>query len=50
MIPGNVVLDDQEDEEYFDNLINYLQLQHSDDNGSDYVSDDYDGDDDIIGS
>ena len=42
--PGNIILDKQEDKEYFDNLINDLQNHHNDDNGSDYVPDNYDGD------
>ena len=48
--PGNIVLDDQEDEVDFDSLINDLQQHHNDDNDRAYVSDDYDGDDDILGS
>ena len=33
--PGNIVLDKQEDEEYFDNLINDLRHHHNDDDDSD---------------
>ena len=46
---GNIVLDEQEDEEYFENLINDLQNHHNDDEGRDYVPDNYDGDDDSLG-
>ena len=46
---GNIVLDEQEDEEYFENLINDLQNHHNDDKGRDYVPDNYDGDDDSLG-
>ena len=42
-IPGNIVFDEQEDEEDFDNLINDLQHHHNDDDYSDYVPDDSDG-------
>ena len=40
---------EQEDEEYFDNLINDLQYQHNDDNSSDFVPDYFDEDDDSLG-
>ena len=49
-IPGNMLLDDQEDEEVFDNLINNLQHHHNDENVSNYVPDNSDGDNDILGS
>ena len=42
-------MENQEDEEDFDNLINDLQHHHNDDNGSKYVPDDSDGDDNILG-
>ena len=32
--PGNIVLDEKEDEEDFDNLINDLQHHHNDDDDS----------------
>ena len=48
--PGNIILDKQEDEEYFDNLINDLQHQHNDDEDRGYVQEDYDADDDRLGS
>ena len=48
--PGNIVLDEQEDKEDVYNLINYLQHHHNDDNDRDYVTDDYVGYDDILGS
>ena len=47
--PGKIVLENQEDEEDFDNLINDLQHHHNDDN-SDYIPDNYYGYDDILGS
>ena len=43
-------MDEQEEEEDFDNLINDLQYHHNDGNNSNYVSDDYDGYDDRLGS
>ena len=49
-IPGNIVLDEKEDKEDFDNLLNDLQHNHNDDDDRDYVPDDSDGDDDILGS
>ena len=49
-IPWKFLLEEQKDEEYFDNLINDLQHHHNDEDNSDYVSDDYDGDDDSLGS
>ena len=48
--PGNTILDEQEDEEDFDNLINDLQHYHNDEDNIDYVPDDSDGDDDSLGS
>ena len=50
MKPRKIVLDEQEDKEDVYNLINYLQHHHNDDNDSDYVPDDSDGDDNILGS
>ena len=49
-IPGNIILDEQEDEEDFDNLINDLQYHHNDDDGSNYIPYDSDEDDDSLGS
>ena len=49
-IPGNIVLDKQEDEEDFDNPINDLKHQHNDDDNSDYIPENSDGDDNILGS
>ena len=43
-------MDEQEDEEYFDNLINDLQYHHNDDDGSNYIPYDSDEDDDSLGS
>ena len=43
-------MDEQEDEEYFDNLINDIHHQHNDGNDSDYVPYNSDEDDDILGS
>ena len=48
--PGNIILDDQEDEEDFYNLINDLHHHHNDDKNRNYLADNYDGDDNIIGS
>ena len=42
---GNIILGNQEDEEYFENLKNDLQRHNNDDNDSNYVPDNYDGDD-----
>ena len=42
-IPGNIVFDEQEDEEDFDNLINDLQHHHNDDDDSNYVPGNSDG-------
>ena len=49
-ILGNIILDEQEDEEDFYNLINYLRYHHKYDDNINYVPDDYDEDDDILGS
>ena len=49
-IPGNIVLDKQEDEEDFDNPINDLKHQHNDYDNSDYIPENSDGDDNILGS
>ena len=35
---GNIILDDKEDEEDFENMINDLQHHHNDDNNSNYVA------------
>ena len=43
-------MDKKEDKEDFDNLINDPQHHHNDGNDSDYVPDNYDGDEDILGS
>ena len=43
-------MDEQEDEEDFDNLINDLQNHHNYENSRDYVPDNYDEDDNILGS
>ena len=48
-ILGNIILDDQEEEEYFEDLIHDLQHHHNGDNDSDYLPDDYDEDDDSLG-
>ena len=48
--PVNIILDQQEDEEDFDNIINDLQQHHNYHNCSDYVPDGSDGDDNILGS
>ena len=34
-IPGNIILDHQEEKEFIDDLINDIQYQHNDDNDSD---------------
>ena len=47
---GNIILDKQEEEEDFENLINDIQHHHNDDENSNYVTDDYDGDDNSLGS
>ena len=49
-IPGSIVLYEKEYEEDFYNLINDLQHQPNDDVDINYVRDDYDGDDDSLGS
>ena len=49
-ILGNIVLDKQENEEVFDNLINYLQYHHNDDDNRDNVPEDSDGDDNSLWS
>ena len=41
---GNIILDDKEDEEDFENMINDLQHHHNDDNNSNYVAYNYYGD------
>ena len=38
--PGNIILDDQDYEEYFHNLINDLQHHHNDDEDSNCVPED----------
>ena len=48
--PGNTVLDKQDNEEYFDNLLNDVQHHNNDDDDSDYVPYDSDGDEDSLGS
>ena len=48
--PGNIVVDKQEDEEDFDNLIDDLQHHHNDDDDRDYVSYEYDGNENSLGS
>ena len=48
--PGSIIFGEQEDKEIFDNLINDLQHHHNDDNNSDYVPDNYVGDDNSLGS
>ena len=48
--PGNIILDEQEDEEYFENLINDIHHHHNDDDSSDYVPDNSDGYDNSLGS
>ena len=47
---GNIVLDMQEDKEIFHKLINGIQHHDNDDNNSDYVTDNYNVDDDRLGS
>ena len=49
-IPGNIILEVHEDKEVFDNVINDLQHQNNYEDDSEYVPDDSDGDDDILGS
>ena len=49
-IPRNIILDEQEDEEDFNNLINDLQQHHNYDEEGEYVPDDYDEDGDSLGS
>ena len=49
-IPGKIVLDEQEDEKYFENLINDLQHHHNNDYYSKYLPDGSDGDDSSLGS
>ena len=48
--PGNIILDEQEHKEDSDNLMNNLQHQHNDNNGIEYVPDNYYGDDNSLGS
>ena len=50
LIPGSITLEEQELKVYFDNLINYLQNHHNDEDDSDYVTDDSDEDDNSLGS
>ena len=49
-IQGNIVLDEHVDEAFFDKMINDLQHHHNDDEDSDYVPDDSDEYENIIGS
>ena len=48
--PGNIILDEQEHKEDSDNLMNNLQHHHNDNNGIEYVPDNYYGDDNSLGS
>ena len=50
LIPGSITLEEQALKVYFDNLINYLQNHHNDEDDSDYVTDDSDEDDNSLGS
>ena len=49
-VPGNIVLDEQQDEEDFDNLINNLQHHHNDEYDIYYVPENADEYDDSLGS
>ena len=49
-IPGNIILDKQDDEEDFDSLINDLQHHHNYDEGRDYVPHGSYEDEDSLGS
>ena len=49
-IPGNIIMDKEEDEEDFDNLINYLQHYRNYNNDRYCVPDAFDEDDDSLGS
>ena len=48
--PGNIILENQEDEDFFDNLINDLHHHSNDEENRDYVSEDSDGDANSLGS
>ena len=48
--PGNIILENQEDEDFFDNLINDLHHHSNDEENRDYVSEDSDGDVNSLGS
>ena len=47
--PGNIILDEQDNKEYFEKLIHDLNHQLNDENGRNYVPDDYDEDDGSLG-
>ena len=49
-IPGNIILDEQEGKEDFDNLINDLQHHHNDEDDSKYVPANSDEDKNSLGS
>ena len=49
-IPGNIILDEQEKEEFLDNLINDIQHHHKYDDDSKYVTDNFYGDENSLGS
>ena len=48
--PGNIILDEKEGEEYFDNLIHDRQHHHNDDEDRYYEPDYYDEDEENLGS
>ena len=48
--PVNIILDEQQGEGFFDNLINDLLNHHNYDDDSNYVPDDSGGDDNSLGS
>ena len=50
MIPGTIILGEQEDEEDFDDRIHDIQHQHNDENSSNYVPNSSDEDDESLGS
>ena len=49
-IPGTIITDKQEDQEDFNDLLNYQKYCQTNDNGSDYVPYKYDNEENIIGS
>ena len=49
-IPGNIIMDKQDDEEYFNKLPNDMQYHHKENDNIDYVPEESDDYEDSIGS